>query len=257
MFGKETEANLCWVNMSIVNTTPTVRLHHNDSYNMERERGDFGVRGSHGWWCRGRWWQMDIHPPCLCPLEELPRGKMHWRREAEAKPLWRGSCQALPVMRGNAYKCASWPPPSDSPSHTCTHTHTHQTQAGNRTFFLLSPFYSFCLAVVESDSQSLNNSSNSPHRYVRNGTFKSMYLAVCLSCMTRMCSHDKGFTLLRSTGSGFEETKSRSLRTMVVVSCSSHHIEEVLQLAFSAISTLARWRLMSFTDNTEWDCGGR
>ncbi len=42
-----------------------------------------------------------------------------------------------------------------------------------------------------------------------------------------------------------------------VVSCSSHHIEEVLQLAFSAISTLARWRLMSFTDNTEWDCGGR
>ncbi len=152
LFRKETEAKLCLVNMSIVNTTSTVRLHHNDSYNMERERGDFGVRGSHGLRCWGRWWQMDIHPPCLCPLEELPRGKMHWRREAEAKPLWRGSCQALPVMRGNAYKCASWPTPPWLPL-THTRTHTHQTQTGNRTFFLLSPFYSFCLAV-ESDSQS-------------------------------------------------------------------------------------------------------
>jgi len=112
-------------------------------YTMKRERGDFGVRGSHGSWFRGRCWQMDIHPPCLCPLEELPRGeKMHWRREAEAKPLWRGSCQALPVMRGNAYKCASWPPPSNSPSHTHTHTPNSGWESD-----LFSPFsFSFFLS---------------------------------------------------------------------------------------------------------------
>ncbi len=43
------------------------------------------------------------------------------------------------------------PPPPLTPPHT--HTHTHETQTGNLTFFLLSPFYSFCL-TVESDSQS-------------------------------------------------------------------------------------------------------
>ncbi len=250
MFRKETEAKLCLVNMSIVNTTSTVRLHHNDSYNMERERGDFGVRGSHGLWCWGRWWQMDIHPPCLCPLEELPRGKMHWRREAEAKPLWRGSCQALPVMRGNAYKCASWPTPPWLPlTHTRTHTHTNSNWESD----LFSPF---SLLFLLFDSRKwFSILWTTPHRYMRNGTFKSMYSAVCLSCMTRMCSHDKGFTLLQVQGS--KKQNHDPYEPWFVISCSSHHIEEVLQLAFSAISTLARWRLVSFTDNTERDCGGR
>lgn len=238
--------------MSIVNTTPTVRLHHNDSYNTEREWGDFGVRGSHGSRCRGRWWQMDIHPPCLCPLEELPRGKMHWRREAEAKPLWRGSCQALPVMRGNAYKCASWPTPSDSPSHTCAHT--HQTWAGNRTFFSLL-FFLFggrkWFEVLWTTVQThLTVTCAMPRLSLHARQF------VCHAWQDRAhmirASHSRGLQVQGSKKQNHDRYEPWS-----IIFRSSHHIEEVLQLAFSAISTLARGRLMSFTDNKEWDCGGR
>lgn len=98
-------------------------------------------------------------------------------------------------------------------THQHTHTHT-ELRLG------IGPFFSFLPFILSVKQQKvilspLNNSSISPHRYVCNGAFKSTYSAVSLSCMARLCSHDKGFTLLWSTGSGFEETKSKTLRTVV------------------------------------------
>ncbi len=221
-----------------------------------------GCGGSHGWWLRGRWWQMDIHPPCLCPLEELPRGKMHWRAGSRSEAIVKGKLSGHFLLWEEMHTNVLPDLPLWLSPHTRahTHTHTHQTQAGNWTFFLLSSsfyIFSFCLAV-ESDSQSFEQQFKltSPLRAQTAHSSLCTWQFVCHAWQecARMirASHFCGLQVQGSKKQNHDRYEPWS-----VVSCSSHHIEEVLQLAFSAISTLARWRLMSFTNNTEWDCGGR
>lgn len=92
-------------------------------YKMEREQGDLGVRGSHGSRCRGRWWQMDIHPPCLCPLEELPRGRNALEAGSRSEAIVKGKLSGTSCYERKCIQmCFLTSPHSASPSHVHTHT---------------------------------------------------------------------------------------------------------------------------------------